>query len=196
MKIGVMLPAWPLDAAARARDPAQELGLDALGSGDHFLGRWHPQLWKEMPQSKRRPDADAYADQFCMCSALGPTTRIPLGIAVTDAIRRAATDLARTALTLQHVYKAGFNLGLPAGEAGNIVPFGYRFKTPVAALEAALPVLRRLLDTGGCQTAARVVLAYHWNRPRGVRVSGWRARGRGALRLVGQYAAGACRPEP
>jgi phthiodiolone/phenolphthiodiolone dimycocerosates ketoreductase len=82
MKIGMLLPAFPLDAAARARDTAHELGVDALWFGDHFLGFWHPEIWKDMPQSRRRPDPDAYPDPFCMCAALGSTTRLPLGMPV------------------------------------------------------------------------------------------------------------------
>jgi phthiodiolone/phenolphthiodiolone dimycocerosates ketoreductase len=60
-----------------------------------------------------------------VCAALGPTTDLPLGLAVTDGIRRGAPDVARSALTLQQMCKGGFNLGIGSGEAENLVPFNY-----------------------------------------------------------------------
>jgi phthiodiolone/phenolphthiodiolone dimycocerosates ketoreductase len=70
-----------------------------------------------MPLAARRPDSDAFLDPFCVCAALGPTTDLPLGLAVTDGIRRGAPDVARSALTLQQMCKGGFNLGIGSGEA-------------------------------------------------------------------------------
>jgi phthiodiolone/phenolphthiodiolone dimycocerosates ketoreductase len=71
-----------------------------------------------------------------------------MGVCVTDAIRRRAPDVVRTALTLHHMCRGGFHLGVGAGEAENLVPFGYDFSTPVAHLEAFLIELRALLDQG------------------------------------------------
>ena len=66
----------------------------------------------------------------------------------TPGMRRRAPDVVRTALNLHHICRGGFHLGVGAGEAENLVPFGYDFSTPVAHLEAFLIELRALLDHG------------------------------------------------
>ena len=55
---------------------------------------------------------------------------------------------ARTALTLHQLCRGGFHLGVGAGEAENLIPFGYSFATPVGQTEAFLIELRALLDEG------------------------------------------------
>jgi phthiodiolone/phenolphthiodiolone dimycocerosates ketoreductase len=71
-----------------------------------------------------------------------------MGVCVTDAIRRRAPDVVRTALTLHQLCRGGFTLGIGAGEAGHLDPFGYDFSTPVAELEAFLSELVALLNHG------------------------------------------------
>jgi phthiodiolone/phenolphthiodiolone dimycocerosates ketoreductase len=189
MKIGMMLPPYPWERTLEAAKRGDDLGVDMLWTADHFLGSWHPDLWRELPPSKQRPDPDAFADPFCLCAALGSATSLPLGVGVTDGIRRAAPDLARTALTVQHLCRGGFNLGLGAGEAENLIPFGYTFEKPVAALQSTLQLLRHLLDTGHMPEGKGhlgLPLASGAGKPR-IWVAG---QGERTLRLTGQYADG------
>jgi phthiodiolone/phenolphthiodiolone dimycocerosates ketoreductase len=96
MKVGIFLPAgYPWERQEVVRNSAQTMGADSLWVVDHFLGTHHPAIWRQMPMAAARTDADAYFDPFCVCAALGPTTELRLGIAVTDATRRAAPDVAR-----------------------------------------------------------------------------------------------------
>jgi len=89
--------------AEMLRDTAQAMNADSLWVVDHFLSLYHPDLWRQSALGALQPEADGYFDPFCVCAALGPTTDLPLGIGVTDATRRAAPDVARAALTLQHM---------------------------------------------------------------------------------------------
>lgn len=79
MKVGVMLPLHPLQLTIRTRDAAQEIGVDSLWTADHFLGLFHPEIWRDMAIAERQPDPDAYTDPFCLCAALGPSTELPAG---------------------------------------------------------------------------------------------------------------------
>jgi phthiodiolone/phenolphthiodiolone dimycocerosates ketoreductase len=81
------------------------------------------------------PDADAWYDPVACIAAIGQESDLPMGVCVTDAIRRQAPDIVRTTLTLHQLCRGGFHLGIGAGEAENLVPFGYDFSTPVTHLE-------------------------------------------------------------
>ena len=83
-------------------------------------------------------DPDAFYDPFCYGAVVGTMTDRPFGISVTDATRRGAADLARTALTLNDLNPGGFILGIGSGEAESLVPFGYPFDKPVSVLEDVL----------------------------------------------------------
>ncbi len=190
MKVGITLPTtFPWTRNERVRQAAEAMEMDSLWASDHFLTFLPPALWREMPLAAVSPDADARFDPFCVCAALGPTTDLPLGISVTDATRRAAPDLARAALTLQHLCKGGFNLGIGTGEAMNLLPFGYPSDHPVARAEQFLRLLRRLLDTGRMPTGVGRIglpLASDKGPPRV-----WMAaHGPRTARLTGRYADG------
>jgi phthiodiolone/phenolphthiodiolone dimycocerosates ketoreductase len=199
---------------------AEDVGADSLWTFDHLLGIFPSHVYSEIPISELLPDPDALFDPFALCAWAGRTTELPLGIAVTDSIRRAAPDVARSALTLQHLCKGGFNLGVGCGEVENLTPFGYSFDRPVAATERFLKTLRHILDTGrmpdgpgrfGFPAASdrgspKVWVAGH--RPRMLRLTGQYGDGwlpfevlgpeeyRGMKSAIAEHAAAAGRPEP
>lgn len=149
MKVGVMLPSqYPWASTAQMLEVYEQVGFDSYWSPDHFLGVFHPDLWGETPLSDLAADPDAFYDPFCYGAVVGQLTDRTFGIAVTDATRRGAADLARTALTLHDLNPGGFILGIGSGEAESLVPFGYPFDRPVGVLEEVLRDLRSLLDHG------------------------------------------------
>lgn len=149
MKLGIWFPAmYPPAIADMTISAAESVGADSIWTNDHLLGFLHPELYNEVGLSELAPDPDGWLDPFCLCAIAGRSTELPLGLATTDSIRRSAPDVARTALTLQHLCKGGFNLGVGCGEAENLTPFGYSFDRPVAATERFLKTLRHLLDLG------------------------------------------------
>lgn len=190
MKVGLAVAAThPYEASEMMLDMAASMDLDSLWVGDHFIGTFHPELFGEMSLGASAGDPDAFYDPFCLSAALGRQTNIPLGLCVTDAIRRRAADVARSALTLQHLCQGGFNLGVGSGEAENLLPFGYPTDKPVGRTEAFLHELRHLLDTGRMpQGIGRtgIPLESANGKPR-VWVAGHGPR---MLRLTGQYGDG------
>ena len=200
MKVGILLPCMhPFALSEEALQAAETMAPDSLWMPDHLLGFFHPDLWSECPASAFISDADGWLDPFCLTAVLGPRTERPLGIAVADSTRRRAPDVARSALTLHHLCRGGFNLGIGSGEAESLVPFGYDFDKPVARCEEFLRELRSLLDTGrmpeGGLGRMGIPLESENGRPR-VWIGGHGPR---MLRLTGQYGDGwlpAWRMEP
>ena len=148
MKVGLLVaPMHPFESYRMMLAVAEEARVDSVWVPDHLLGYAHPALWPDMALASLSPDADALYDPFACIAVLGHESNLPMGVCVTDAIRRRAPDIVRTALTLHQLCRGGFHLGVGAGEAENLVPFGYDFSTPVADLEAFLIELRALSIT-------------------------------------------------
>ena len=55
----------------------------------------------------------------------------------------------RSALTIDHLAKGRFILGLGSGESENTLPYGFDFSRPVARFEEALTVIRLLWESHG-----------------------------------------------
>src|SRR5271170_2554090 len=113
MKVGMVFsPMFPSATAAFAVGLAEQMGLDSLWTVDHLMGTFHPDLWSETGYGSGGGDPDAYLDPFCLIAALGQSTALPFGTCVTDSLRRGAADLVRSALSLNHLCRGGFKLGI------------------------------------------------------------------------------------
>ena len=192
MKVGLLVtPMHPFESSRAMAALAERAGADSLWMPDHLLGCAHPALWPDMAFAALSPDADAWYDPFACIPLLGNDSELPMGVAVTDGTRRKAPDVARTALTLHQLCRGGFNLGVGAGEAENLVPFGYDFSTPVTELESFLIELRSLLDRGVTSSggSGRVGLPLQRDDlgPPKVWIAGHGPR---MLRLTGEYGDG------
>jgi phthiodiolone/phenolphthiodiolone dimycocerosates ketoreductase len=192
MKVGLLVaPMHPFESYRRMVALAEEAKVDSLWVPDHLLGCAPPALWPEMALASLSPDADAWYDPFACIAAIGGETNLPMAVCVTDAIRRRAPDVVRTTLTLHQLCRGGFHLGVGAGEAENLLPFGYDFSTPVKELEAFLIELRTLLDCGvmppGCSGRTGLPLQRDDLGPPKVWVAGHGPR---MLRLTGEYGDG------
>ncbi len=150
MKIGVVAPTFPpIENVIRVVRRVEEKGYDSVWWPDHLMG-WYPQsIWEtsvtglaafqESPHIFLEPTTTiSFASSF--------TQRIHLGIAVTDVIRRNPATLAQTAVTLTHISRGRFILGLGAGEAENVVPYGLTYEKIVSRLEEALKIIRLLWE--------------------------------------------------
>ena len=191
MRVGITLPAmFPFGTTEQLLPAYEQVGFDSYWAPDHILGVFHPGLWKDIPLSDLAADPDAFYDPFCYGARVGTMTDLPYGISVTDSTRRGAADLARTALTLNDLIPGGFILGIGAGEAESLVPFGYPFERPVSILEDVLVELRSLLDKGvmpkGIGRMGLPLEASGRGRP-AVWIAGHAPR---MLRLTGQYGDG------
>lgn len=193
MRVGVTVGGQhPFESSQLLLQVAEAMGAESVWMPDHILGVFHPDLWPDMAYSKMAADPDAFYDPFVVAGVLGQVTDKAVGISVTDTTRRKAADLARTALTLQHMVPGGFVLGVGSGEAESLSTFGYPFDTPVAECEKVLRELRSLLDTGrmpddsGLSGRMGIPLESERGRPE-VWVAGHGPR---MLRLTGQYGDG------
>ena len=191
MRVGSCAQAlYPLSNIERAVEQTVAMNGESFWAPDHLLGTHHPALWSKSAFRELVRDSDGWFDPYCLLARLSNTAEIPLGLCVTDGTRRKAVDVARSALTLQHMCKGGFNLGVGSGEAESLVPFGYPFDKPVGRLEEFLEELRHILDTGEVlqDTCGRVGLPLESaaGKPR-IWVA---AHGPRMLRLAGQYGDG------
>ena len=183
-----------LDAALRR----EEQGFDAVWWADHLL-HWFPDsIWRPelAPMTAKQPSPHVWMDPFPMIAAAGLRTRkVRLGVGVTDVARNHPAQLARTALTLDHLTGGRFILGLGSGESLNLTPFGIGATTPMSRLEEGVEIIHRFfretapIDFDGehfrlrnasvglepLETPPALWIAA--TRPRGLRLTGRRADG-------------------
>jgi phthiodiolone/phenolphthiodiolone dimycocerosates ketoreductase len=119
---------------------------------DHMVSFWPDALWTPeftdlataSPSPHRNLDGMAVA-----AAAAVLTDTVPLATSVVDTVRRHPALLAQSALTIDHLSRGRFILGLGSGESENIVPYGFDFARPVGRFEEALQVIRLLWDSDG-----------------------------------------------
>ncbi len=91
------------------------------------------------------PDDPEILDVFATMAAAGMVTeRIRFGTAVSDVIRRHPVLLAHQAVTIDHLTRGRLILGVGAGKAENLLPYGFDLARPVDRLAEALTVVRKL----------------------------------------------------
>jgi len=139
------------------------LGLDQLDyydSGryhsiwlpDHMVSFWPDSIWTPefTDLATASPSPHRHLDAMAVASAAAVMTKnTPLATSVVDTVRRHPAMLAQTAITIDHLSKGRFILGLGSGETENTVPYGFDFSKPVGRFEEALQVIRLLWQSEG-----------------------------------------------
>lgn len=142
----------PVESLIRAAKRAEEKGYDAIWWPDHLMG-WHPEtIWttEDTPVAHVYPNPHIYLDPVAAMAAVGVhTERVRLGTAVTEPIRRHPAMLANEWMTLDHLTRGRVILGIGAGEAENITPYGLDYSRQVAKFEEALHIIRLLWSNPG-----------------------------------------------
>ena len=134
--------------------------LGALDSGryhsvwlpDHMVSFWPDSIWTPefTDLATASPSPHRHLDGLAVAAAAAVLTEtVPLATAVVDTVRRHPASLAQTALTLDHLSRGRFILGLGSGESENILPYGFDFARPVGRFEEALRVIRLLWESTG-----------------------------------------------
>jgi 5,10-methylenetetrahydromethanopterin reductase len=126
MRFGAaFIPAMPAAEVARTALLAEDAGYDVL---------WIP-------------DQSFYADPFVLLAVCaGATSRIGLGLAVTNPSTRHPVQIARAAAALDDLSGGRFRLGLGAGNRTHVLPaLGAPTDRTVARLHECVEVCRRLL---------------------------------------------------
>jgi phthiodiolone/phenolphthiodiolone dimycocerosates ketoreductase len=136
LKVGIQIP-----HGSRARTSVPELitysklaeknGFDSVWLEDHVTGG--------------DPRSVAWLECFTLLAAIALNTkRVTVGPLVTDVLRRQPVTLAQTAASLDKLSLGRFVLGLGAGEAMNLEPYGVDMRGLVPKLREAVEVLRKL----------------------------------------------------
>ncbi len=149
MEFGTVAPTFPpIEDIPKTAKRMEEKGYDAIWVADHLMG-WYPHdLWKETIFAMRYPSCHMFYDAFCeICYAASATEKIKFGTSVTEVFRRHPAVLLQQAVTADHATGGRFILGIGAGEAENIVPYGIEFSKPVARLEEAVEIMKLMLNS-------------------------------------------------
>ncbi len=110
---------------------AEKAGFDSVWLGDHFM------LW-----------AGEFCETFTGLTAIGmKTKRVMLSPSVTDPLRRHPATIAQITASLDTLTKGRAGLGIGAGEALNLVPFGIRWEKPLSTLREAVEVIKLLWES-------------------------------------------------
>src|SRR6202000_714084 len=108
---------------------------------DHMVSFWPDSIWTPefTDLATASPSPHRHLDRLAGAAAAAALTKnVPLVSAVVDTVRRHPAMLAQTALTIDHVARGRFILGLGSGERENARKSGCVFSSPVALLEEVL----------------------------------------------------------
>jgi phthiodiolone/phenolphthiodiolone dimycocerosates ketoreductase len=119
---------------------------------DHMVSFWPDSIWTPefTDLAVASPSPHRHLDGLAVAAAAGVLTKnVPIATTVVDTVRRHPSLLAQTALTLDHLSKGRFILGLGSGETENTLPYGFDFSKPVSRFEESLKVIRLLWESDG-----------------------------------------------
>jgi phthiodiolone/phenolphthiodiolone dimycocerosates ketoreductase len=119
---------------------------------DHMVSFWPDSIWTPefTDLATTSPSPHRHLDGLAVAAAAAVlTTHVPLATSVVDTVRRHPSMLAQTALTIDHLSRGRFILGLGSGETENTVPYGFDFAKSVSRLEESLQVIRLLWNSEG-----------------------------------------------
>jgi phthiodiolone/phenolphthiodiolone dimycocerosates ketoreductase len=142
----------PVEALLKNARRNEEKGYDAIWWPDHLMGWFPDSMWTPdvSPLAAVMPNPHVYLDAVAAMAAVAVhTERIRLGTSVTEPVRRHPAVLAQEWLSLDHLSKGRVILGIGAGEAENVTPYGMDYSRPVARFEEALTIIRLLWESDG-----------------------------------------------
>jgi phthiodiolone/phenolphthiodiolone dimycocerosates ketoreductase len=119
---------------------------------DHMVSFWPDSIWTPefTDLATTSPSPHRHLDGLAVAAAVAALTQnVPIATSVVDTVRRHPSSLAQTALTIDHLARGRFILGVGSGETENTVPYGFDFAKPVSRFEEALKVIRLLWESEG-----------------------------------------------
>ncbi|MFI5266033.1 MAG: LLM class flavin-dependent oxidoreductase [Chloroflexota bacterium] len=142
---GTIVP--PFEGIAKNAARSEAAGATAVWFPDHLMGFWPQSLWTPdiTPLALAQPNPHAFFDPFVAMAAAGAaTSRLLVGTAVTQPLSRHPAHLAQTFLTLSHQTGGRVILGMGAGEAENLAPYGVGMEHSAARVAEAVEIIRLL----------------------------------------------------
>lgn len=128
----------------------EKRGFDSIWFPDHLMGIWSQSVWETdiIPVAAFQGSPSVFLEtMISMTLAAQATEGIKVGSSVTEIFRRHPAMLAQSILTIDHVSEGETVLGIGAGEAENIIPYGLDFSKPVSRLEEALQIIKLLWES-------------------------------------------------
>jgi phthiodiolone/phenolphthiodiolone dimycocerosates ketoreductase len=127
----------------------EKQGYDSIWWFDHIMN-WIPEsIWTpditKLATLVKSPH-ELYDALITIAVAAWNTKKVQLGTAVTEPFRRPPASLAHTFLTLDHVSRGRVILGIGAGLATNLTPYGLKWHKPVSRFEEAIKIIRLLWE--------------------------------------------------
>jgi phthiodiolone/phenolphthiodiolone dimycocerosates ketoreductase len=203
MSVSIGLPGSivpPFGSIAKNAARSEAAGAEAIWFPDHLMGFWPQSLWTPdiTPLAALQPSPHVFFDPFVAMAAAGAaTSRLRVGTAVTQPLSRHPAHLAQAFLTLSHQTAGRAILGLGAGEAENLEPYGVGLERAAARVAEAVEIIRLLWSSPepvsfdgdfwqlrdavlGLEPTAEAPLPPIWlaaHRPRMLRLAGARADG-------------------
>lgn len=131
LKFGYVLPHYPLELICENAVLAENVGYDSVWMMDHIVGvgikKWHClEAWN------------------ILANLSSKTRRVTLGVCVSDPHRRHPVVLAHSATTLDIMSGGRIVLGIGAGEAMNLDPYGIAWSRPVSRMHEAIIIIKKL----------------------------------------------------
>jgi len=134
LKFGVQLRSGPISRVVDQAVLCEKVGFDSVWWMDHVVGGGQSACWPEL---------------YTTLAVIGASTKkILIGSAVTDTLRRHPSAISQTCATISQLTSGRFVLGLGAGEAMNLIPFGLDTNRAYSRLEEGVEVLRTLMASG------------------------------------------------
>ncbi len=144
------LPPW--ENAVRTARLIDSLGYDSMAFPDHFAGFIPESIWTPdiTPLALLQPSPHTYFELASLMGACAVATgHVKLLSAVTEPLRRHPVLLAQTFLTLDHISNGRAIMGIGAGEAVNVEPYGISYSAQVGRLREALEIIRLVWQNEG-----------------------------------------------
>lgn len=131
LKFGYVLPHYPFELIYENAVLAEKSGFDSLWMTDHLVGvglkKWHAlEAWSILAGLSLNIE------------------KMTLGACVSDPHRRHPAVLAHATTTLDIMSKGRAVLGIGAGEAMNLNPYGIPWKRPVSRMSEAITIIKKL----------------------------------------------------
>lgn len=126
LKIGTTLDFLPPDELVEFGIKCEKIGFDSLWAVDHLIDT-----------------GGVKVEPWTLIAAIGvQTKKIEFSTSVTDTYRMHPARTAQTVATLSEITGGRASLGIGAGEAMNIVPFGMKFEPPAQRAERLAEAIR------------------------------------------------------
>jgi alkanesulfonate monooxygenase SsuD/methylene tetrahydromethanopterin reductase-like flavin-dependent oxidoreductase (luciferase family) len=131
LKFGYVLPNYPFELICENAVLAESSGYDSIWMTDHMVG----------VGIKRFHSLEAWST---LARLSAETKRVTMGVCVSDPHRRHPAVLAQMGTTLDIMSGGRVVLGLGAGEAMNLDPYGIAWSRPVSKTSEAITVIKKL----------------------------------------------------